>query len=75
MEATADDYFCLIPVRVISGEFLREIEGYNENGNFEACNFADWSIDYYGERNQLDEIQGSTDSSSIIRIIWKYFAG
>lgn len=75
LEATDDDYFCLIPVRVISGEFLREIEGYDRDNNFEACYFADWYIDYYGERQQLNEIQGSTDSSSIIPIIWKHFAG
>ena len=75
LEATNDDYFCLIPVRVISGEFSREIKGYDRNGNFEACNFADWYIDHYGERQQLSEIQGSTNESSVIQFIWKYFAG
>ena len=75
LEATGDDYFCLIPVRVISGEFSREIKGYDRNGNFEACNFADWYIDHYGERQQLSEIQGDTNSSGIIQIIWKYLAG
>lgn len=73
--ATSDDYFCLIPVRVISGEFSREIKGYDRDGNFEACNFADWYIDNYDERQQLSEIQGSTYSNNIIPIIWKHFAG
>lgn len=75
LEATDDDYFCLIPVRVISGEFSREIKGYDRNNNFEACSFADWYIDHYGVRQQLSEIQGSTNSNSVIPIIWKYFAG
>ena len=75
LEATNDDYFCLIPVIVISGEFSREIKGYNSDGNLEACSFADWYIDYYGERQQLGEIQGSIDSSSIIQFVWKHLAG
>ena len=75
LEATDDDYFCLIPVRVISGEFSREIKGYDGDGNFEACKFADWYIDYYGERQQLNEITASTDSNNILPIIWKHFAG
>ena len=75
LEATDDDYFCLIPVRVISGEFSREVKGYNYNGDIEACYFADWYIDDYGEKQLHSEIQGATDPETIIPAIWKYLAG
>lgn len=74
LEATDDDYFCLIPVRVISGELSREVKGYND-GNLEACYFADWYIDDYGERQSYSEIQGATDPGTIIPVVWKYLAG
>lgn len=74
LEATDDDYFCLIPVRVISGELSREVKGYND-GNLEACYFADWYIDDYGERQSHSNIQGATDPETIIPAIWKYLAG
>lgn len=74
LEATDDDYFCLIPVRVISGELSREVKGYND-GNLEACYFADWYIDEYGERQSHSNIQGATDPETIIPAIWKYLAG
>ena len=74
LEATDDDYFCLIPVRVISGELSREVKGYND-GNIEACFFADWYIDEYDERQSYSEIQGTTDPGTIIPVIWKYLAG
>lgn len=74
LEATDDDYFCLIPVRVISGELSREVKGYN-GGNIEACFFADWYIDDYGERQSHSNIQGATDPETIIPAIWKYLAG
>ena len=74
LETTADDYFCLIPIRVISGEVSREVNGYND-GNLEACYFADWSLNEYGERVQNSEINASNDTSNIIPVIWKYFAG
>jgi hypothetical protein len=74
LEATDDDYFCLIPVRVISGELSREVKGYND-GNIEACFFADWYIDEYGEKQSYSEIQGSTYSDAILPVIWKYLAG
>lgn len=74
LEATDDDYFCLIPVRVISGEFSREVKGYND-GNIEACYFADWYIDVYGDRQLYSEIQGTTDPGTIIPVVWKYLAG
>ena len=74
LEATDDDYFCLIPVRVISGEFSREVSGYND-GNLEACYFADWYIDQYGDRQSYSNIQGDTDPGTIIPVVWKYLAG
>lgn len=74
LEATDDDYFCLIPVRVISGGLSREVKGYND-GNIEACFFADWYLDDYGERQSHSEIQGSTYSDAILPVIWKYLAG
>lgn len=78
LEATDDDYFCVFPLRVTSGRsFMREVNGYKSgsSNDIEACKFADWYIDYYGERQQLNEITASTDSNNILPIIWKHFAG
>ena len=78
LEATDDDYFCVFPLRVTSGRsFMREVNGYKSGSSddIEACKFADWYIDYYGERQQLNEITASTYSNNILPIIWKHFAG
>ena len=78
LEATDDDYFCVFPLRVTSGRsFMREVNGYKSgsSNDIEACKFADWYIDYYGERQQLNEITASTYSNNILPIIWKHFAG
>lgn len=72
---TEDDYFCLLPLRVTSGRYTREVVGYS-TGSIEACMFARWRYDYYGVKqpNSDGAISASTDSSDIIPIIWKQFA-
>lgn len=72
---TEDDYFCLLPLRVTSGSYTREVVGYS-TGSIEACMFARWRYDYYGVKqpNSDGAISASTDSSDIIPIIWKQFA-
>lgn len=72
---TEDDYFCLLPLRVTSGRYTREVVGYS-TGSIEACMFARWCYDYYGVKqpNSDGAISASTDSSDIIPIIWKQFA-
>ena len=72
---TEDDYFCLLPLRVTSGSYTREVVGYS-TGSIEACMFARWCYDYYGVKqpNSDGEISASTNSSDIIPIIWKQFA-
>ena len=72
---TEDDYFCLLPLRVTSGSYMREVVGYS-TGSIEACMFARWCYDYYGVKqpNSNGEISASTDSCNIIPIIWKQFA-
>lgn len=72
---TEDDYFCLLPLRVTSGSYTREVDGYS-TGSIEACMFARWCYDYYGVKqpNSDGEISASTNSRDIIPIIWKQFA-
>ena len=72
---TEDDYFCLLPLRVTSGSYTREVVGYS-TGSIEACMFARWCYDYYGVKqpNSDGEISASTNSRDIIPIIWKQFA-
>lgn len=72
---TEDDYFCLLPLRVTSGSYTREVDGYS-TGSIEACMFARWCYDYYGVKqpNSDGEISASTSSRDIIPIIWKQFA-
>ena len=72
---TKDDYFCLLPLRVTSGRYTREVVGYS-TGSIEACMFARWCYDYYGVKqpNSDGAISASTDSCNIIPIIWKQFA-
>lgn len=72
---TEDDYFCLLPLRVTSGSYTREVTGYS-TGSIEACMFARWCYDYYGVKqpNSNNEIVANTDSGNIIPIIWKQFA-
>lgn len=72
---TEDDYFCLLPLRVTSGSYTREVVGYS-TGSIEACMFARWRYDYYGVKqpNSDGAITASTASSDIIPIIWKQFA-
>lgn len=79
LEATGDDYFCVFPLRVISGSFMREVNGYNsgDSSNVEACMFARWYYDNYGvkQSNSNNEIEGNTYSNNILSIIWRHFAG
>ena len=72
---TEDDYFCLLPLRVTSGSYTREVVGYS-TGSIEACMFAGWYYDYYGAKqtNSDNKIIARNDSDNIIPIIWKQFA-
>lgn len=72
---TEDDYFCLLPLRVTSGSYAREVVGYS-TGSIEACMFARWYYDNYGVKqpNSNNEISARNDSGNIIPIIWKQFA-
>lgn len=72
---TEDDYFCLLPLRVTSGSYTREVIGYS-TGSIEACMFAGWYYDYYGTKqtNSDNKIIARNDSDNIIPIIWKQFA-
>lgn len=77
LEATDDDYFCVFPLRVTSGSFMREVFGYkSDSSNIEACMFARWYYDNYGVKqyNSDNEITASTYSYNILPIIWKHFA-
>lgn len=79
LEATDDDYFCVFPLRVTSGSFMREVNGYKSGSSdeIEACMFARWYYDYYcvKQYNSNNEITASTYSNNILPIIWKHFAG
>ena len=78
LEATDDDYFCVFPLRVTSGSFMREVNGYKRgSSDIEACMFARWYYDNYcvKQPNSNDEISASTYSNNILPIIWKHFAG
>lgn len=72
---TEDDYFCLLPLRVTSGSYTREVIGYR-TGSIEACMFAGWYYDYYGTKqtNSDNKIIARNDLDNIIPIIWKQFA-
>lgn len=78
LEATDDDYFCVFPLRVISGSFMREVNGYKSGySDMEACLFARWCYDSYGVKqpNSNNEIEGNTYTNNILPIIWRHFAG
>lgn len=77
LEATDDDYFCVFPLRIISGEFHRDVTGYSSSSDMEACLFARWCYDNYGVKqpNSNNEIEGNTYSNNILPIIWRHFAG
>lgn len=79
LEVTDDDYFCVFPLRVTSGSFMREVNGYKSGYSdiVEACMFARWYYDNYGVKqpNSNNEIEGSTYTNNILPIIWKHFAG
>ena len=78
LEATDDDYFCVFPLRVISGEFHRDVTGYHEHSSdMEACLFARYSYDEYGAKqpNSDNKVEATTYASNITPIIWKHLAG
>lgn len=78
LEATDDDYFCVFPLRVISGEFHRDVTGYYEHSSdMEACLFARYSYDEYGAKqpNSDNKVEATTYASNITPIIWKHLAG
>lgn len=74
---TEDDYFCLLPLRITSGSFIRESIGCRScSSDMEACTFARWYYDNYcvKQPNSDNEIVASTYSNNILPIIWKQFA-
>ena len=78
LEATDDDYFCVFPLRVTSGEFHRDVTGYYEHSSdMEACLFARYSYDEYGAKqpNSDNKVEATTYASNITPIIWKHLAG
>jgi hypothetical protein len=76
LETTDDDYFCVFPLRVISGEFHRDVTGYSSSSDMEACLFAKYSYDEYGAKqpNEDNKVEATTVASNITPIIWKHFA-
>jgi hypothetical protein len=70
---SGEDFFCILPTRIISGEFMRIMHGIQGDG-FEACIFAPWCYDSYGVKQTRENVQPSRDKTEIIPVIWEQLA-